>query len=92
LRFYVQRDTDPQLWYPAANNGVSKFDDLPAARRGNVDVTDLPLNLARGAQPIWNDADIDDVVAFLKTLSDRDTANQNPAATRRAVPAAMARH
>jgi len=73
LRFYVQRDTDPQLWYPAGENGVVKFDDLPSARRGNVDVTDLPLTLAKGAQPIWNDAEIDDVIAFLKTLSDGDT-------------------
>jgi cytochrome c peroxidase len=73
LRFYVQRDTDPQLWYPAEKNAVVKFDDLPAASRGNVDVTDLPLTLGKGAQPIWNDAEIDDVIAFLKTLSDEDT-------------------
>jgi cytochrome c peroxidase len=98
LRFYVQRDTAPRLWYPAAGNVALKFDDLPAARRGNVDVADLPLTLAQGAQPIWNDAEIDDVIAFLKTLSDGDTqpatamANQNPAAIRRAVPAALARH
>jgi len=72
LRFYVQRDTDPQLWYPAANHGMSKFDDLPPARRSNVDVIDLPLTLAQGARPIWNDAEIDDVIAFLRTLSDRD--------------------
>jgi cytochrome c peroxidase len=73
LRFYVQRDTDPQLWYPAEKNVVVKFDDLPAASRGNVDVTDLPLTLGKGAQPIWNAAEIDDVIAFLKTLSDEDT-------------------
>jgi cytochrome c peroxidase len=73
LRFYVRRDTDPQLWYPQVGNGVLKFDDLPADRRGNVDVTDLPLTLARGAAPVWNDTEIDDVIAFLKTLSDADT-------------------
>jgi cytochrome c peroxidase len=73
LRFYVQRDTDPQLWYPEEKNAVVKFDDLPAASRGNVDVTDLPLTLGKGAQPIWNDAEIDDVIAFLRTLSDEDT-------------------
>ena len=73
LRFYVQRDSDPQRWYPPGKNEVVKFDDLPRARRGNVDIIDLPLTLTRGAQPLWNDAEIDDVIAFLKTLSDADT-------------------
>jgi cytochrome c peroxidase len=32
LRFYVQRDTDPRLWYPVSASGeVNKFDDLPPA-------------------------------------------------------------
>jgi cytochrome c peroxidase len=73
LRFYVRRDTDPRLWYPALKGGgVAKFDDLPARRRGNVDVVDLPLTLSEGAQPVWNEAQIEDVIAFLQTLSDRD--------------------
>jgi cytochrome c peroxidase len=101
LRFYVRRDTDPQLWYPAADQGVTKFDDLPPARRVNVDVIDLPLTLSAGAQPVWSDAEIEDVIAFLNTLSDRDVqppraadahANQSPAAARSAAPRAMARH
>ena len=41
LRFYVQRDTDPKLWYPVfASGSVDKFDDLPASLRGNIDVID----------------------------------------------------
>ncbi|HVW67978.1 MAG TPA: cytochrome c peroxidase [Steroidobacteraceae bacterium] len=67
LRFYVRRDTDPALWYPG-----EKFDDLPADRRGNVDVIDKPLTLEKGAAPAWSDADIDDVIAFLETLTDKD--------------------
>lgn len=67
LRFYVQRDTDPKRWYPA-----EKFDDLPAAVRANVDVIDKPLTLEEGDAPMWSDAEIDDVMAFLGTLTDRD--------------------
>jgi len=73
LRFYVRRDTDPRLWYPLDPQGaVVKFDDLPPERRGNVDTIDLPLTLSAGAQPVWSDAEIEDVIAFLQTLSDRD--------------------
>lgn len=73
LRFYVRRDTDPALWYPALKGGgVAKFNDLPARWRGNVDVIDLPLTRTEGAPPVWSDAEIEDVMAFLRTLSDRD--------------------
>jgi cytochrome c peroxidase len=79
LRFYVQRDTDPRLWYPAASPGtVNKFDDLPALSRGNVDVIDEPLTRGEGATPAWSDAEIDDVIAFLQTLSDRDAQPASP--------------
>jgi cytochrome c peroxidase len=73
LRFYVRRDTDSRTWYPPAPSGtVEKFDDLPPALRGNVDVIDEPLTRREGASPAWNDAEIDDVIAFLKTLTDSD--------------------
>jgi cytochrome c peroxidase len=74
LRFYVRRDTDPRLWYPAsAAGGVNKFDDLPVSLRGNIDVIDEPLTRKEGEQPAWSDAEIDDVIAFLRTLNDCDT-------------------
>jgi cytochrome c peroxidase len=49
LRFYVRRDTDPDLWYPSS----AKFDDLPPALRSNIDVIDQPspankASLSRG--------------------------------------------
>jgi cytochrome c peroxidase len=34
--------------------------------------TDAPLTLSEGAAPVWSDTDIDDVIAFLETLTDRD--------------------
>ncbi|HEY6452357.1 MAG TPA: cytochrome c peroxidase [Steroidobacteraceae bacterium] len=78
LRFYVRRDTDPRLWYPASALGVVKFDDLPPRRRLNVDIIDLPLNRSAGQQPVWSDTEIDDVIAFLATLSDSDTRTCGP--------------
>jgi cytochrome c peroxidase len=35
-------------------------------------VIDEPLTRQEGAAPAWNDAEIDDVIAFLKTLTDAD--------------------
>jgi cytochrome c peroxidase len=73
LKFYVTRDTDPQLWYPARAAGViEKFDDLPPALRENIDVIDEPLTRSAGQAPAWSEAQIDDVLAFLQTLTDRD--------------------
>ncbi len=73
LRFYVRRDTDPKLWYPLSGSGtVNKFDDLPTLMRSNVDVVDEPLTRSEGDPPTWTDAEIDDVIAFLETLTDRD--------------------
>ncbi len=71
LRFYVQRDTNPAKWYSVDGHGqVVKFDDLPLALRGNVDTRDEPLTRKVGERPAWNERDIDDVIAFLKTLDD----------------------
>ena len=51
VRFYAERDTEPQKWYPRGPDGsVSKFDDLPAKYRRNVD-TDPPLRSAYGRPP-----------------------------------------
>jgi cytochrome c peroxidase len=73
LDFYVRRDTDPQLWYPARGPGAAqKFDDLPENLKANIDVIDEPLTRKLGAPPAWNEAEIDDVIAFLNTLTDRD--------------------
>lgn len=71
LRFYVERDTNPAKWYSKDAHGhVVKFDDLPPALRANVDTVDEPLTRKQGERPAWNEHDIDDVIAFLKTLND----------------------
>jgi cytochrome c peroxidase len=74
LEFYVERDTNPEKWYGKGASGrVEKFDDIPKALRGNVDVVDEPLTRHPGQAPAWNARDIDDIVAFLNTLTDADT-------------------
>ena len=71
LTFYVQRDTNPEKWYPQnADGSIRKFDDVPARFRVNVNVNEAPYNRRRGAAPALNDAEVDDVIVFLRTLND----------------------
>lgn len=82
LRFYVERDTNPRKWYPAGADGkVEKFNDLPPQYRRNVDTFDPPLDRTLGQAPAWNQQQIDDVIAFLKTLDDQDVTNLSAAAS-----------
>jgi cytochrome c peroxidase len=70
LRFYAERDTQPQKWYPRGPAGSTlKFDDLPAQYLANMDMQ-APFGGQPGGAPALNDNDIRDIVAFLRTLSD----------------------
>jgi cytochrome c peroxidase len=70
LRFYAERDTQPQKWYPRGPAGSTlKFDDLPAQYRSNMDMQ-APFGGDPGGAPALNDNDIRDIVALLRTLSD----------------------
>jgi cytochrome c peroxidase len=71
VTFYVQRDTNPEKWYPRdAGGAVRKFDDLPAQYRENVNTSEAPYTRQPGDAPALSDAEVDDVVAFLRTLTD----------------------
>jgi cytochrome c peroxidase len=71
LTFYVQRDTNPEKWYSLNADGtVNKFDDLPAVYKGNVNTSEAPYERPAGGAPALTDAEIDDIIAFLQTLSD----------------------
>ncbi len=81
VRFYAERDTHPERWYPrdpgaAATAGrsdpVVRFDDLPAALRSNVNRREVPMQLQPGDASLVSEADIDDLVAFIATLTDAD--------------------
>ncbi len=70
IRFYNTRDTNPELWYPAVNGIIQILNDLPMQFRGNID-KQAPLNgRLRGSTPAMSDQDVDDLEAFLKTLTD----------------------
>ena len=60
VAFYAERDSQPARWYPAG-----KFDDLPPDMAENVSV-EPPF----GPQAVLSGADVDDLVAFLNTLTD----------------------
>lgn len=71
LTFYVQRDTHPERWYSRdAQGGIDKFDDLPVALRSNVNTEEPPYDRRPGDEPALTGAEIDDVIAFLQTLTD----------------------
>jgi cytochrome c peroxidase len=71
VRFYVERETRPEKWYPKGKDGkVAKYNDLPAAYHANVDIIDAPFNRKAGEEPALSEQEIKDVVAFLKTLND----------------------
>ncbi len=82
LQFYVSRDAAPARWYPHERGRVDRFDDLRAAHRAFVDTVTPPMARQANAAPVWNDAEIDDVIAFLSTLTDRDAQPSLPAAPR----------
>jgi cytochrome c peroxidase len=71
LRFYVQRDTNPERYYPVdADGNVQKFNDLPAGLAGNVNTVEVPYDRKPGEAPRLTDAELDDLEAFLGTLTD----------------------
>jgi cytochrome c peroxidase len=72
LQFYAERDTAPQRWYPAVRGRVHKFDDLPPSLRDRVDTSDPPFDREPGDAPALSAQEIQDLVAFLKTLDDAD--------------------
>ncbi|WP_225769437.1 cytochrome-c peroxidase [Inquilinus sp. Marseille-Q2685] len=70
VAFYATRETDPGRWYPRNPDGsVRLYDDLPPQYWANIN-RDPPFDRHPGDAPALTDAEIDDVVAFLKTLTD----------------------
>jgi cytochrome c peroxidase len=70
LEFYVERDTHPEKWYPREADGtVRKFDDLPPQYHANVNI-EPPFDRHVGDEPRLSGKEIDDIIAFLQTLTD----------------------
>jgi len=70
VRFYAERDTAPERWYPrGADGALASFDDVPVAYRGNLD-HQAPFGGQAGGKPVLSEADIEDIVSFLNALTD----------------------
>jgi cytochrome c peroxidase len=78
IEFYVERDLKPERWYAKDAKGhVQLYDDLPEQYRKNID-TEPPFGRKAGDKPALSNAEIDDLLAFLKTLTDADLEHLSP--------------
>jgi cytochrome c peroxidase len=70
VRFYAERDTHPEKWYPRdASGSIRKFDDLPVRYQDNVDM-EAPFGRKPGDPNVLSEREIRDIVSFLGTLTD----------------------
>jgi cytochrome c peroxidase len=74
LEFYASRDTDPARWYPRVASGphrgeIDQYNDLPRELRKNVN-QEAPFSPDKAGRARLSKADIDDLIAFLNTLTD----------------------
>ena len=70
VAFYATRDITPARWYGRDADGQPRrYDDLPQAYWKNVN-DDVPFKPKADGRPRLNDREIDDIVAFLGTLTD----------------------
>lgn len=68
LRFYAGRDVTPEKFYPRHPDGtVAIDDDLPLRYQANLN-TDPPFG--KRDAPALSESEIDDIIAFLGTLTD----------------------
>ncbi|MFC0399179.1 cytochrome-c peroxidase [Paraburkholderia rhizosphaerae] len=71
MDFYNLRNTNPDKIYPKNASGkVEQYDDLPAQYHANIDVADAPFDRKPGDKPAMTDSEIQDIIAFINTLSD----------------------
>ena len=70
VRFYADRDARPAHYY----GKTGKPDDLPARYRDNIN-REEPFAAQRPGKPSLSEAEIQDMVAFLGTLTDRDAVH-----------------
>jgi cytochrome c peroxidase len=88
--FYVTRDITPQRWYSRnADGSVRRYDDLPERYHANVNRDPPFAGQQPGATPHLDAREIEDVVAFMQTLTDgylRSNPYRAARTARRALP------
>ena len=78
VAFYATRDTDPGRWYSKNPDGsVRRYDDTPPEMVEYVD-HEVPFEPLPDGKPRLDDKDIDDLVAFLRTLTAADVQAELP--------------
>jgi cytochrome c peroxidase len=76
LDFYVTRDIAPQKWYSKSLDGKTvMYDDLPLKYHSNIN-KDIPFSPLAGNKPRLSKSEINDVIAFLNTLTDGFTPDK----------------
>lgn len=70
VAFHAKRDTDTAHGYPRQGQGVNKYDDLPDDAKANVNFKEVPYDRRAGQPPRLSSREVDDLVAFLQTLTD----------------------
>ena len=93
INWYNTRDTNPAAWYPTVKGVVQKLDDLPARFRANLDKQGPLDGRSPGSTPPMTREDMDDLEAFLNTLTDDyqpDAASAPAHAQNQAQPAPSA--
>ena len=73
VTFYSTRNSNPENFYGPA--GVAN--DLPAAYLGNIESVKAPFDRKRNDGPLLSPTEIDDLLAFLRTLNDGFVATAN---------------
>lgn len=66
VAFYNTRSIDPAHWY--AQGKI--FDDIPEIWRDNINVNSTPMNRRSGMPAALSENEIDDITAFLRSLTD----------------------
>jgi len=85
VTFYADRDTNPAKYYGRGVTQIDSANDLPPPARKNVS-HDPPFTRKPGQAPALTSAEIDDIIAFLQTLTDADCETVSPEKTNAAQP------
>lgn len=71
LHFYAERDIHPEKFYPLKSDGrPALYNDLPDEYHANIDHRDPPFDRRTGDRPALDQQEIQDIIAFLRTLND----------------------
>ncbi len=88
IEFYNTRDIDPGRWYSKNPDGsVHLYDDTPDELVQYVD-HEVPFDPLPGNKPRLDEHEIDDLIAFLRTLTDADVLALQPGGDQGATPVA----